>query len=133
MIIGGKDHVVASRPMDVVDLLRLHSTKPQQVTVTLSRSGGVVRINAVAKPPLTEAADVQVVRYIPESKVEIEHGENAGKTIVYANIVSEWDLVGTWDGTSELALSAKAEGEAPVVVIVQKAGNGPILGAARLR
>jgi hypothetical protein len=133
MIVGGVDPVVGTRPMEVADLLRAHSARPEQVTVKLVRSGGTVMINAVASPPLTSAAEVQVVRYTPRTTVQIKRGENVGKTVVYANIVTKWDVVGTWDGKSPLSLSSATAGNDPVVVIVQTAGHGPILGAARLR
>jgi hypothetical protein len=133
MIVGGVDPVVGTRPMEVADLLRAHSARPEQVTIKLVRNGGNVMISAIASPPLTAAADVQVVRYTPRSTVEIKHGENAGKTVIYANIVTKWDVVGTWDGDSPLTMSSVTEGSDPVVVIVQASGHGPILGAARLR
>ena len=75
---------------------------------------------------------VQLVRYLPEGTVEIESGENAGKTMVNANIVTDWEMIGGWDGSGPLLLQVDAPGEAPTVVIVQVPGQGAILAAARL-
>ncbi|MBC7141313.1 MAG: DUF1223 domain-containing protein, partial [Rhodobacteraceae bacterium] len=63
----------------------------------------------------------------------IQGGENAGKTIDYANIVTEWRQAGDWDGRSDLTLDLKAPGGDPVVIIIQEPGPGPILAAAVLR
>jgi hypothetical protein len=76
---------------------------------------------------------VQLVRYIPSADVEIRQGENAGRTLSYANIVSEWNDVATWKGTKPLSLSLDVAGDNPVVVIVQKANYGEIVGAEILR
>lgn len=133
MIVGGVDPVVGTRPMEVADLLRAHSASPAAVTIKLDRTGADVMISAVASPPLAAPAEVQVVRYTPRTSVQIKRGENTGKTVVYANIVTEWRVIGTWDGQTPLSVSSAAKGTDPVVVIVQTAGHGPILGAARLR
>jgi hypothetical protein len=76
---------------------------------------------------------VQVVRYRPEDEVEIMGGENAGRTARYANIVTSWQTVGSWDMMSPLEMTVPIEGTDPVVVIVQEAGQGEIVSAARLR
>ena len=44
------------------------------------------------------AADIHVVRYIPEQEVAIGGGENAGQTVTYHNIVTDWQTIGQWDG-----------------------------------
>ncbi len=77
---------------------------------------------------------VQVVRFVPHARVRIERGENAGRTLDYHNIVTEWDTdrrverrarpatSGTsWRGTSRPPCSFRRE------------GFGPILAAARAR
>ena len=76
---------------------------------------------------------VHMVRYKPEATVAIKRGENAGRTLRYSNIVTEWKTVGDWDGRRALSMNANAPGGDPVVVIVQRKGYGEIVGAARLR
>ena len=68
----------------------------------------------------------------PSETVTIERGENAGQTLTYANIVSGWTELGTWDGTAPLSLSVPAGGDRPAVVILQEQGPGRIVAAARL-
>jgi hypothetical protein len=131
MIIGGVDHVVGSRPMQVMDLVQAHSRKGNPVEVTLTRSGDAVQIKA--QPGEGGDYVVQLVRYIPEQSVSIRRGENAGRDINYSNIVTSWDVVSRWDGRSAFDLVAPVAGDDPIVVIIQHASNGPIVGAARLR
>ena len=78
------------------------------------------------------AADIHVVRYVPEEEVAIEGGENAGQTVTYHNIVTDWQTIGQWDGRSEAEFIYRSASEGPIAVIVQRTRMGPILAAARL-
>lgn len=131
MVIGGVDHVIGSRPMQVMDALQAQIRQGNSFDVYLTRRGENVIINAA--PGARGDYVVQLVRYIPEATVSIARGENAGQDLNYTNIVTSWDVVGRWDGRSALALETAAPGESPIVVIVQSAANGPIVGAAELR
>ena len=131
MVIGGVDHVIGSRPMQVMDVVQAHSRQGNPVDVELTRRGSNVFVSAAAG----RGGDyvVQLVRYTPEETVAIRRGENAGRNLTYANIVTSWDVIGRWDGRTALALEADAPGDSPVVIIVQQATNGPIVSAADLR
>ena len=131
MVIGGVDHVIGSRPMEVMDAVQAQSRQGNPFDVNLTRRGNNVIINAA--PGARGDYVVQLVRYTPEQTVAIGRGENAGRNLSYANIVTSWNVIGRWDGRSALALEADAAGNSPVVVIVQQASNGPIVGAAELR
>ncbi len=131
MIIGGKDHVIGTKPMEVADLLRIHASQAPVVDVDLSREGSRLRIEAVAEVP--QQMVVQLVRYRPLSEVSIKRGENAGRTLTYANVVTDWQVIAEWDGRGPLQKVTQIEGEAPVVVIVQRSGHREILAADRLR
>lgn len=130
MVIGGVDHVVGARPMDVVDLLAAHRAKPAVIKLTAHREGEDVEIEASVPVPAQGAMLVQLVRYEPEETVSIKRGENAGKVLTYTNIVRDWQIVGEWSGENALALRVAAPGEARTVVIVQKPGPGAIVAAA---
>lgn len=132
MVIGGVDHVVGTKPMDVADLINAHRRDASGVTLQLSRSGAALSIDAEAQARFSGRALVQVVRYTPRAVVDIMRGENAGREMVYGNIVTEWRVVGEWDGRAPLDMNVEAAGDQPVVVIVQAPGPGPILAAARL-
>ncbi len=131
MIIGGVDHVIGSRPVQVMDVMQAHRRKGNPVAVTMTRNGDQVQINAT--PGGSGDYVVQLVRYKPEETVAIRRGENAGRNLRYANIVTSWNVIERWDGLAPLSLMTQAAGDDPVVVIIQQASNGPIMGAAQLR
>ncbi len=133
MVIGGVDHVIGSRPMQVMDRVQAHNATADPVEVTLSRSGDRLQINATARGNAGRNAVVQIVRYVPSVTRDIRRGENAGKTITYVNTVTSWQVAGQWNPANPLSMQAQITGTQPVVVIVQDGTSGPILGAARLR
>ncbi len=133
MIIGGITHVVGNKPMDVVDGINAQTNQAAKVSLELALNGKSLSISANSITQKNQPMVVQLVRYIPSSTVAIKRGENAGRSIEYTNVVTEWRLLKKWDGSKALSLSVDLEGENPVVVIVQTAGDGPILAAARLR
>ena len=132
MIVGGRDHVVGHKPMRLGELIQEHQAESEVAEITMTRAGGMVSVTITAMQPVGNAV-VQLVRYMPQSTVEIKRGENKGRTISYANIVTEWNTLDPWDGQSDYSTQAKADGDQPVVVVVQAPNNGPILAAARLR
>ncbi|MFD0981367.1 DUF1223 domain-containing protein [Tropicimonas aquimaris] len=133
MIIGGVEQIVGTRPMEVADAVMRHVQQEPAIDLDVERDGDTVRIMSdtpvTAKGPLL----VQLVRYMPHQVVEIGRGENAGRTLTYTNIVTEWSILAEWTGSEPLDLSAEVPGPDAVAVIVQKAGNGRILAAADLR
>ena len=133
MIVGGREHVVGNHPVDVTELIRKHATQAQPVTLTLSRTGDQLRITAQADQPFPDPVLVQLVRYRPSARVEIHKGENAGRTMEYSNIVTEWHILAEWDTRQAFETGGPIPGDLPVVVIVQKKGPGEVLAAARLR
>ncbi len=128
---GGAD-VVGSRPAEVSALIDAERADVDPVQLTLVRSGGSVTVNAAAASPAGDLA-VELVRYTPHAEVAIARGENAGHTIGYANVVTSWTTVDTWNGTGTYRKALVADGAAPVVVILQRPGTGVIVAAARLR
>jgi hypothetical protein len=133
MVVGGMDHLVGVRPMELSDLIDRHNAKDSTIDLDLARSGDSLRIAATASAPLRAGAVVQLVRYRPKATVAIERGENAGREISYVNIVESITSLGEWDGSAPLAMQESVSGDDAVVVIVQEPGMGPILAAARLR
>ena len=132
VIVGGLDRVEGTRPQEIRDSIAAHAAMAPRVTLGVRWQGERLTIEAEADPPLGKPAVVHLVRYDPEETVLIERGENAGQTITYHNIVTDWSAIGEWSGKAALMLSADAMGPEPLVVIVQEAGPGPILAAVRL-
>lgn len=133
MIVGGKLRVEGNDPDAVTAAVQTELGIPHPVALSVERQGEVLVIRAVAEPPLTKPATVQVVRYLDRATVDIERGENAGQSVDYHNIVTSWVKIAEWSGTDPLDLTADVAGDDPVVVIVQDAGMGDILAAKRLK
>lgn len=133
MIIGGQEHVVGNHPKDVGALLRKHAGRTPAVQIEVERHGDRLQIEAETANPVNVPVLVQVVRYAPSARVAIKKGENAGRTVDYSNIVTEWHIIGEWDTRTKLEAEGSIEGDAPVVVILQEKGPGRVLAAARLR
>ncbi|WP_238364693.1 DUF1223 domain-containing protein [Mesobacterium pallidum] len=132
MIVSGTDHVVGTHPMDLADLIDMHEERPVPVSLELTRDGDALTITLETVAPLGPTM-VQLVRYLPSKEVKIKRGENAGKTLTYTNIVTDWQALGDWDGEGRDAIEAQVTGDLPIVVIVQKPGPGEIVAAGRLR
>ncbi|MCE8514942.1 DUF1223 domain-containing protein [Ruegeria pomeroyi] len=133
MIVQGVEDVVGAREDQVLALIEAHKARPAPMGLAASRVGDDITIT------LTPGAGaqagfyaVQLVRYTPLRHASIQRGELAGHELDYANVVDSWQVVGQWDGQSEKRLSVTTEGELPAVVLVQQAGPGPILAAARV-
>ena len=94
-------------------------------------AGGAVSVGAGAAP--VGGADVWLARYDPRVvEVAVRRGENAGHTLPHKDVVHEMILIGHWHGPAE-TFSLPSGGEAGMAdaVLVQAAGAGPILAAAR--
>ncbi|SER52392.1 hypothetical protein SAMN04490244_101362 [Tranquillimonas rosea] len=133
MVVGGQDHVVGYRPMELAELIEAHHDAQQPVVLTVSHDGGVLQIEATPRGDSVGDVIVQLVTFVPEREVSIKRGENAGKTITYTNVVTGWREVGRWDGAGTLAMTAQASGDEPAAVILQKPDYGPVVAAARAR
>lgn len=134
MIVEGTEHVVGFKPMALAKFIDAHQEAQRVVGVSLSRDGDVATIGAeVLAEGASQDMVVQLVRYLDTETVQIDRGENAGRTITYHNIVTDWRPVSRWDGAAPLSVEVEVAGDDPIVAVVQAAGNGAILGAARLR
>ncbi|MGJ8626642.1 MAG: DUF1223 domain-containing protein [Sulfitobacter sp.] len=133
MVVHGQTDIVGAKAMALAKAISEHSQMKPQVALKIIRTGENLNISAqklgVVKGPMT----VHMLRYTPKRVTEIKRGENAGKTIEYANVVEGWQVLQTWDGDAPLTLAAPAPGDKPAVVIIQSQNAGPILAAARLR
>jgi hypothetical protein len=137
MIVAGQDSVIGTREDAVEMAIRNHvmaaQARGQTVRLTLHREGDQIVVRAEAVPPTDRGLRVQLVRYVPERQVEIRHGENAGHTLTYHNIVTSWQVLGDWRANAPLTLTAPAPGPERAVVIIQDDGPGAVLAAAELR
>ncbi|MFA3917790.1 DUF1223 domain-containing protein [Ruegeria hyattellae] len=134
MIVAGQEDVVGARSGELMALIDTHLAAPDSAVVTATRSGEALSISVEPYESATRGEYVvQLVRYTPMKHASIKRGELAGHELDYANVVESWDQVGQWDGVAPAELTTALEGDLPAVVLVQVAGHGPIVAAARVQ
>ncbi|HCQ64718.1 MAG TPA: DUF1223 domain-containing protein [Rhodobacteraceae bacterium] len=135
MVVEGIDHVVGVKPMKLADLIAAHRGDLTPVAIEVETEGDVIRLRCAPRADMQLPAEINVdlVHFVEAATVEILHGENAGKTITYANIVTGWDRVGSWDGVGEYMFSVELPQDGPLALVIQAKGPGQVLAAFRLR
>ena len=134
MIINGDDSIVGARGMELSETIMRHSALPKLVQLDVQRVGADLTIRAsVLEASARGDMIVQVVRYTPSRSVTITRGENAGRDMTYANVVSALDIVAEWNGRDPLEVTTPIEGTDPLAVLVQKVDHGSIIAAAQLK
>ena len=134
MIIDGQSEVAGFKPVKVMELIDAHRARPDRVSLQVVRNGESIRIKmAPLDASLPRPLEIVLVRYLPHAHVEIRAGENAGRSVDYTNIVRDWRAVAEWDGASAAVIETEWQGDLPGAVLLQEAGPGAVLAAARLR
>jgi hypothetical protein len=135
IIVGGQDRVMGARAMELADLIAAHRATPDPVSIVVREAPGggayavEARWNGDAAAP---AMIVQLVAYSGHERVDISRGENAGRVADYYNVVRDWRVLAEWDGRQPFSAQITPADNLAQAVIVQGAGHGTVLGAARL-
>ena len=134
MVVNGAKGVVGSRRSEVHGAL---DGAALPLAVDIDRDGDMLKVTI---PPNTSLEDavVWMVTYLDRADVAIDKGENAGKTMVYTQVVTARQPLGLWEGATGANLKLPLpeilnDGSTGIAVIVQQENNGlpgPILGAA---
>lgn len=133
IIVQGKSIVVGNRVNEVEAEISKIRTGATLADLSVTRDGEDIKISIAALAEGLPRAVVQLVRFKPRSEVSIKRGENAGKSVVYTNIVTHWSKLSKWDGHKNLELTRSVVGSGPLAVIVQAEKHGPILAARILK
>jgi len=102
------------------------------VPLSISLHDAEVLIDVGAQPQ-SPACDVLLVPYLRHALSAIGRGENAGRNLEEFNIVREIRTLGGWQGEPKafrVALSSLPRDATDVAVLIQPAGQGPMVGAA---
>jgi hypothetical protein len=134
MVVNGANGVVGSRRSEVHGALARASLK---LPVEIVREGDLLRIAIPPDAGLDDAV-VWMVTYLDRADVKIDSGDNAGKAMVYTQVVTGRQALGMWESSSGADLKLPlpevlSQGSTGIAVIVQQERNGlpgPILGAA---
>ena len=129
VVVNGRIAGVGAEPGEIEALMSRADRGASGPEVAIA--GGSAAIGSAPAP--AEAADVWLIRYDPRTlEVAIKRGENAGKTLPHKNIVRDIVRLGAWSGKAEtFSLPAGDSGGLATAILVQTAGAGPILAAAK--
>ena len=137
IVVGGRYDTVGSDRSAVeaaiaADRARPLPGAPDAMWFSADEGGATLHVGSGA---FTGRADIWLVMFGEREDVEIPRGENAGRRIVYGNVVRDIEHLGTWSGGAvEIAVPAglwKANMDG-CAAILQIGGQGPILAAARV-
>ncbi len=133
-VIAGRDAAVGSDEAAIRRMIARSAAMPAAVAVSGDAAQGYT-ISVSGKVPA--AAQVKAIALRSAVPVRIGSGENGGRAITYANVVSDERVIGQWrGGNASFAVPpamASAGSTDHLAVIVQAAGGGPIWGAVKLR
>lgn len=129
VVVNGRIDGVGAAPGEIEKLMKRGDRAAPGPLVTIA--GGAVQVSAAQAPG--KAADVWLVRYDPRIvQVPIRRGENAGRTLPHRDVVRQLVRLGGWNGrAAHFSLPASPDPALRSAVLVQSAGAGPILAAAR--
>lgn len=132
IVVNGQTDIVGAKPMLLSKAIAEHSAEVPITAVSAQRSDNKLRIQAAKPDRDAGLIEIHILRLISSQKSKITRGENRGETYEYTNIAHSWQVAGTWDGQTALDMSLAVGGDDPIVVLLQEAGAGKIISAARL-
>lgn len=133
MVVAGQDLVVGTKPSDVNRRIKTHSAAPASVDLSVERKGNRLLIKTTPLATGLGKVVIQMVRFKDAQSVNIKRGENAGRNLKYSNVVTDWDVLKTWNAKAPLSFSTGISGDDNCVIIVQRADHGAVLAAAWVR
>lgn len=134
MIVGGMDHVAGAKPMKVMAQIAAHMERAPVVRLSVVSGPDGLVVRAEAATELETPASIMLVTYTPFQTVDIKSGENAGKTVTYSHIVTDWQALQMFDGAEPVSVTLPAAPEPPArrVVLAQSENYGPYLATLRI-
>jgi hypothetical protein len=131
VVIDGKADFVGS---DRISIGASLSSPRAGVPVTIAVSEGQILVDLEAQGGAAPS-DVLLVSYLRTAVSPIGRGENAGRTLKEFNIVRDIRTLGRWTGEGRqyrIPIDALPTDATDVAVLVQAAGQAPIIGAGTM-
>ena len=138
-IINGASHALGSDRDDIEQAIKATETalSSRRVEVRAWGLGPNIIIETGAAPD-GEAVEATIWIAVVQKRatVKVKAGENAGKDLTYYNVVHELTPIGLWNGRPTTVRLARGSVMVPdsedLIVMIQEADNGPIIGVAKL-
>lgn len=132
MIFNGQAQVAGARAGAIERQLQAIRAQKPLAEIDMAVRGNQLEISLAPLSGQTKPSDIHLVHYLKKAVVPIKSGENRGRTVSYANVVSSWETIGEWNGKSPLKLNYTLKRDEPFAVIVQAKNFGPIYTAQRM-
>jgi hypothetical protein len=132
MVVQGSLNVSGSSASSLAEAIETAREVEPPIKVMIERQGGMLKCR-IEPGEDRVVGTVWIAKYTKSATVEIDRGENAGRTITYMNVVNSLNRIGTWEGTEpeEVAMPQPEPGEG-VAIWIQAGEAGPILAAAKI-
>jgi len=113
-----------------------HQTEPLDLELRWREDGALLVEVGAGKSPAKAPADIWLIGYDKPHETEVLRGENAGRTATDYQAVRAYRRIGAWPGWS-LELTVPRDqvtgiGTGGIAVLVQTAGQGPVIAARRI-
>jgi len=137
MVVNGAAQGVGSERDTIEGLIKSAAPTPHPLLTLRRREDGalLVEIGGGDSPP-GKPADIWLIGFDAMHRTDVLRGENGGHELIDFDAVRSYRRLGAWPGWSlELvvpAAEADALGNGGTAVLVQTAGLGPVLTAARI-
>jgi hypothetical protein len=128
MVVDGHWQAVGSDTGEVADAIRLADRARRTVPMRLSVNAGAAHV-AIAQAASTDAGTIWLIGFDRRHDTTVRAGENAGRTILQANVVRGLAPIGRFDG-SATELDAKLAWPCERVAALLQQGDGRVIGAA---
>ena len=138
-VINGMAHAVGSdrRAIDAEISTTVAQTKAMRVALSIAADGDGLQIDtptwSVARAAAVNAT-LWLVKFTPLASVDIQRGENSGRSVSYHNVVRQFTSVGNWRGEASSTKLSRAQlvdcTPGTCAILLQQGGTGSILGAA---
>jgi hypothetical protein len=132
MIVDGRSHYVGSKRGEVDAALKRSGAASPAQWVPISLNESELEIEVSIEGGGSGHATLWFMALAPRLEVVIEKGENAGKTIVYSNVVRKLVPAGMWHGSPFRLTQSKNAVLGPdckgCVALLQSGHVGPIIG-----
>jgi hypothetical protein len=128
LIVDGRRDVIGSDQRAVMEAIRgAAADMPPPPPLRIADAAGEVVVEIGAAPAMPPGL-VLLIGYDSEHRTPIGRGENAGRSLLEANIVRSITPLGSWRGATMRLPHARPEGERLAVLV--QAADGHILAAA---
>lgn len=133
IIVNGAVHLVGSKKPEIIDAIAKASSSGLPVPLQMSQTAEEIAIE-IGEGAAVNDGMLWLMPLQAEVSVNIERGENAGRTMIYNNVVRRIVPAGMWQGKRARFVLPK-EAVLPTqcrscVAVLQRGKAGPILGAA---